>query len=251
MAMMASALRRMADESHGRLLVVRSRADFAALRGRQAAGDPVVGSLLAIEGAHAAESTTKGLRRLFDAGYRMIGLTHFFDNDYAGSAHGLEKGGLTPLGRRTLARMEQLGIVLDVAHLSPAAIDDALARATRPVVVSHGGVKGTCNNLRTLSDAHVRGIAATGGVIGIGYFEGTICGNTPEKVAEAVRYIVDLVGDAHAGLGSDFDGSIVPGFDTSEIAHVTQALLDVGLPPDSIRRILGGNLARVLEATLP
>jgi microsomal dipeptidase-like Zn-dependent dipeptidase len=147
--------------------------------------------------------------------------------------------------------MEQLGIVLDVAHLSPAAIDDALARATRPVVVSHGGVKGTCNNLRTLSDAHVRGIAATGGVIGIGYFEGTICGNTPEKVAEAVRYIVDLVGDAHAGLGSDFDGSIVPGFDTSEIAHVTQALLDVGLPPDSIRRILGGNLARVLEATLP
>jgi microsomal dipeptidase-like Zn-dependent dipeptidase len=248
---MASTLHRMARDSHGGLMIVRTRADFAALRRRQAAGEPVIGSLLAIEGAHAAESTSEGLRRLHDAGYRMIGLAHFFDNDYGGSAHGLEKGGLTPLGRRTLAQMEALGIILDVAHLSPTAIDDALAIATKPVVVSHGGVKGTCDNLRTLSDAHVRGIAATGGVIGIGYFEGTICGNTPDKVAAAARYIVDLVGDEHAALGSDYDGAIVPGFDTSQLVHVTQALLDVGLAPESIQRILGENLARVLEAALP
>ncbi len=248
---MAHALHRMANDSDGALFVVRSRADFETLRLRQAAGDPVIGALLAIEGAHAAESTPEGMQRLIDAGYRMIGLAHFFDNGYAGSAHGLEKGGLTPLGRRTVRQLEQQGVTLDVAHLSPTAIDELLAVATRPLVVSHGGVHGTCDNLRTLSDAHVRAIAAGGGMIGIGYFEGTVCGNTPEKIAAAARYIVDLVGDAHVGLGSDFDGGIVPGFDTSEIAHVTQALLDVGLPPSSIRRILGENLARILVQNLP
>lgn len=248
---MARSLQRMAGASHGELVLVRSGADFAALRRRQSAGHPAVGALLAIEGAHAAESTPAGMQRLFDAGYRMVGLAHFFDNDYTGSAHGLEKGGLTPLGRRAVRQLEALGVTLDVAHLSPTAIDELLAMVTKPVVVSHGGVRGTCDNLRTLSDAHVRAIAAGGGMIGIGYFDGTICGNTPERVAAAARYIVDLVGDEHVGLGSDYDGAILPGFDTSKLAHVTQALLDVGLPPESIRRILGENLARILAHNLP
>src|SRR5258706_967645 len=127
----------------------------------------------------------------------MIGLAHFFDNDYAGSAHGVAKGGLTDLGRRTIARMEELGIAVDVAHVSPATIDDVLAIATKPVVVSHGGAKGTCDNPRTLSDAHLRGIAATGGVVGIGYWQEAVCGIEPRAIARAIRYTVDLIGDEH------------------------------------------------------
>jgi microsomal dipeptidase-like Zn-dependent dipeptidase len=235
----------------GRLVWLREAADLERLR-RRREGDPaVLGVLLGVEGAHALEGVPENLERAFAHGVRMLGLAHFFDNAYTGSAHGVAKGGLTDLGRATLARMEALGIAVDLAHLSPAGIDETLALATKPVVVSHGGVKGTCDNARTLSDAHVRAIAAGGGVIGIGYWETAICGTAPADVVRAIRYVADLVGDEHVALGSDYDGSTTVGFDTSQLPALTQALLDDGFPPDAVRRILGGNVARVLAATLP
>ena len=119
------------------------------------------------------------------------------------------------------------------------------------MVVSHGGVKGTCDNARTLCDAHVRAIAATGGVIGIGYWQEAVCGTAPHDVARAIHYAVELVGDEHVALGSDYDGGTTVGFDTSQIAVLTQAMLDEGVARESIPKILGGNAARVLAATLP
>src|SRR5262249_31514794 len=83
---------------------------------------------------------------------RRLALAHSTDKDSEGSAQGAERGGLPELGRRTLARMEELGVAVDVAHLAPAAIDGVLAIAHKPVVVSHGGLKGTCDNARTISD---------------------------------------------------------------------------------------------------
>ncbi len=235
----------------GDLLWIRTKADLATLRERRAANANVVGVSLGIEGAHALEGDPANLEQAFALGVRMIGLAHFFDNAYAGSAHGVEKGGLSRVGRRTLARMEQLGITVDLAHSSPTAIDETLATVSKPVVVSHGGVKGTCDNLRTLSDDHVRAIAAGGGVIGIGYWEAAICGTKPEHWARAVRHVADLVGDEHVGLGSDYDGATTVGFDTSQLAALTQALLDAGFEENAIRRILGGNVLRVLAQTLP
>ncbi len=76
----------------------------------------------------------------YEAGFRMFGLTHFFDNEVGGSAHGVSKGGLSDFGVQVLALMDELGIVADLAHASPALIDDVLARTSRPVVVSHTGV---------------------------------------------------------------------------------------------------------------
>jgi microsomal dipeptidase-like Zn-dependent dipeptidase len=233
------------------LVPVRTAGDLAALQARREREPAVIGALLGIEGAHALGGDPAALERAFASGVRMIGLAHFFDNEYAGSAHGVVKGGLTDLGRRTIARMEQLGIAVDVAHLSPQAIDDVLAIATRPIVVSHGGVKGTCNNARTLSDDHLRAIAATGGVVGIGYWREAVCGTAPADVARAIRYAVDLVGDEHVALGSDYDGGTTVAFDASQLAVLTQAMLDAGLPDTSIRRVLGENALRVLATTLP
>ena len=233
------------------LVWVRTRADLGELQERRSADANVVGVTLGIEGAHALEGDPANLEAAFGLGVRMIGLAHFFDNAYAGSAHGVDKGGLTQIGRDTLARMEELGMAVDLAHLSPAAIDETLAMATKPVVVSHGGVKGTCDNARTLSEAHVRAIAANGGVIGIGYWEAAICGTTPAHFARAARHVADLVGDDHVALGSDYDGSTTVGFDTSQLRAITQALFDTGFDADAIRRILGGNVVRVLAATLP
>jgi membrane dipeptidase len=244
---------RLADlvERDPALVWVRNAGDLAALRARREREPAALGALLGIEGAQSLGGDPAALERAYAAGVRMIGLAHFYDNDYAGSAHGTTKGGLSELGRRTIARMEENGIIADLAHLSPAAIDDVLAIATKPVLVSHGGVKGTCDNARTLSDAHLRGIAATGGVVGIGYWQEAVCGTAPADVARAIRYAVDLVGDEHVALGSDYDGATTVSFDASQLAVLTQAMLDTGLGEASVRRVLGENALRVLAATLP
>jgi microsomal dipeptidase-like Zn-dependent dipeptidase len=180
----------------------------------------------------------------------MAGLAHFFDTDVAGSMHGTAKGGLTPFGAKVLARMERLGMVVDIAHASHAAVADILRTATRPVVSSHGGVQATCKVNRNLTDAEIRGVAATGGVIGIGYWEGAVCSTDPRAVSAAIAHVRDLVGIDHVGLGSDFDGAVTTGFDTSQLAVVTQALIDRGFSDADIAKVMGGNVLRVLRAGL-
>lgn len=234
-----------------RLLWIREADDLTELRVRRAGEPGWMGALLAIEGAHALEDDPANLELAAELGVRMIGLAHFFDNAYAGSAHGVAQGGLSELGRRTLARMEELGITADLAHLSAEASRELLARATKPVVVSHGGARGTCDNPRTLSDDQIRAIARGGGVVGIGFWPEAVCGNAPADVARAIRYVVDLVGPDHAALGSDYDGATRVGFDASRLAVVTQALLDAGLDEAAIRKVLGENVLRVLDANLP
>src|SRR5260370_29512164 len=92
-------------------------------------GDSVVGGMLSIEGLQDIEGNIANLDVLHAAGFRMAGLAHFFDYDVAGSMHGVAKGGLTPLGRQVVRRMEALGMVVDLAHASHAAVADVLAMA--------------------------------------------------------------------------------------------------------------------------
>jgi membrane dipeptidase len=188
---------------------------------------------------------------LFDAGIRMMAPTHFFDNDIAGSAHGVAKGGLTEKGKDLIRRMEAKHMIVDIAHASPATIDEVLAMAKRPVVVSHTGVKGTCDNTRNLSDDHLRAIAKTGGVIGIGFWDTAVCGSDAKAIARAIRYTVNLIGIEHVGLGSDFDGAIPAPFDTTGLAQITDALLAEGFSENDIEKIMGGNLIRLLKENLP
>jgi microsomal dipeptidase-like Zn-dependent dipeptidase len=122
--------------------------------------------------------------------------------------------------------------------------------ARRPVVSSHGGVKATCNNNRNLTDDEIRGVARTGGVIGIGYWDAAVCDISPHSIARAIRYVRDLVGIQYVALGSDFDGSTTTRFDVSQLVQVTQALLDEGFTPDEVRAVMGGNALRVIRAGL-
>jgi microsomal dipeptidase-like Zn-dependent dipeptidase len=204
--------------------------------------------MLSIEGLHDLEGKADNLDRLHAAGFRMAGLTHFFDNQLAGSMHGEKKGGLTPFGRRIVRRMEDIGMIVDIAHCSHACVADVLAMARRPVVSSHGGAQATCDVNRNLTDAEIRGVARTGGVVGIGYWEGAVCGTSPRAIATAMKHVRDLVGIEHVALGSDFDGSVVTRFDTSQLVQVTQALLDEGFTPEEIRAAMGGNALRVIRA---
>jgi microsomal dipeptidase-like Zn-dependent dipeptidase len=243
----AQKLDRAASASGGKLRVIRTTADLDALLAERARGAKTVGGLLSIEGLQNMQGKLGNLDRLHAAGFRMAGLTHFFDNELGGSMHGIAKGGLTPLGRATVRRMEELGMVVDIAHASHKTVAEILAMVKRPVVSSHGGVQAVCKVNRNLSDAEIRGVAKTGGVIGIGYWDAAICGTEPAKVAAAIAHVRDLVGIDHVGLGSDFDGAVTTGFDTAQLVFVTQALVDRGFTPEEIHKVMGGNVLRLLR----
>ena len=240
-----------AAASGGRLTVIENAAGLAAYLVRRQKEPAITAGVLGIEGAQVLEGNPANIDPLYNAGFRMMGPAHFFDNDISGSAHGVNKGGLTQTGREVIKRMEAKKILVDLAHSSPKTIDDVLAMATRPVVVSHTGVKGTCNNARNLSDAHLKGIAATGGVIGIGYWQTAVCGTDAAAIARAIKYAVGIAGVEHVGLGSDYDGAIAAPFDTSGVVLVTEALLKQGFSEKDIAAIAGGNYLRLLGQTLP
>ncbi|MDO9382791.1 MAG: dipeptidase [Hyphomicrobiaceae bacterium] len=244
----AEKLRGFAERSGGRLRLITAPADIDRLLADRQNGNSAVGGMLSLEGLQGIEGNITNLDALHAAGFRMAGLAHFFDNDVAGSMHGVEKGGLSPLGRQVIRRMETLGMLVDVAHASHATVADVLAMATRPVVSSHGGVQAICKANRNLTDDEIRGIARTGGVIGIGYWSGAICSINPRDVARAIVHVRTLVGIDHVGLGSDFDGATTVGFDASQVVAVTQALLDAGFSESDIRKVMGGNVLRVLRA---
>lgn len=210
-----------------------------------------VAAILATEGLQPIEGKLENVDTLYNAGFRITGLTHFFDNEVGGSAHGLEKSGLTPLGRLVIKRVEAKSMLIDLAHASRPLIDDVLGMAARPLLVSHTGVEGTCKGTRNLSDKHLQAIAATGGVIGIGYWDAAVCATSVEAIVNAIRYTVDLIGVQHVALGSDFNGTIHAPFDVTGLAQLTEGLLKAGFSHNEIAAIMGGNVQRLLLASLP
>lgn len=247
----AQRLEAVAAQSDGKFVVIKTTYDLTNYLERRSRDSNITAGLLGVEGAHALEGDLNNVDSFFDHGIRMMSPTHFFDNDIGGSAHGVAKGGLTNKGREMVRRMQAKGMIVDLAHASEAVIADALAITTKPVVVSHTGVRGTCDNNRNLGDEQIKGVAATGGVVGIGYWETAVCGTDAAAIARSIRYTADLIGVEHVGLGSDFDGAVAVPFDTTGVVQITDALLAEGFDENQIKMIMGGNVLRVLTQCLP
>ncbi len=237
-------------ETQGALTSIKTGRSIDQMLNARSNGGNRIGAMLSIEGLQNLEGKRKNLDRLYDAGFRMAGLAHFFDNEVAGSMHGTQKYGLTDFGKEIVSAMEEKGMIVDIAHASRSAVKDVLAMARRPVVSSHGGVQAKCPVNRNLNDNEIRAIAENGGLIGIGYWEGAVCDTSPASIAAAMKHIRDLVGVKHVALGSDYDGAVITRFDTSGLVHVTQALIDAGFSDNEIRAIMGGNAIRLLKAGL-
>jgi microsomal dipeptidase-like Zn-dependent dipeptidase len=188
---------------------------------------------------------------LFDEGLRIAGLTHFFDNELGGSLHGVSGEGLTPFGREVIERANELGMIIDVAHASPRMVSDVLDLSDAPVVLSHGGIKSACDVGRNLDDDLMQRIAERGGIAGIGFWDGAVCDFTPAGVARSIRKAVAVMGIDHVALGSDYDGATEVMFDASELAILTQALLDAGLSDTEVAKVMGENALRFFLDNLP
>lgn len=247
----ARKLERFAAASEGKLVLVKSVQDLDALLAARAARKQLVGGFCSLEGVHALQGKVEQLDQLFETGFRMIGLTHFFDNQAGGSAHGLKKGGLTPFGREVVQRCRDLHMLIDLAHASPALLDEVLELGGGPVLVSHTGVCGTYESPRNLTDDQVRRVAAAGGVIGISMFKGALAAPRLDLTAQAMRHVANLVGVEHVGLGSDFDGVVEAPVDSSGLALLTESLLTEGFTAAEIAAIMGENALRLLRAGLP
>lgn len=148
----AKQLQTLEKKTADRFRIIKTKKDLSNYLLEREQNHNLTAGLLSLEGAQALEGKIENVDRLYEAGFRLIGLAHFFDNETSGSVHGVKKGGLSPFGREVVRRMEKLNIIVDLAHASARTIDDVLSISSRPVIISHTGVKGICNNTRNNSD---------------------------------------------------------------------------------------------------
>lgn len=244
-------LKNYADKAPEQLTLIRTAADIKAVVSAREQGKALIGALMGMEGGHPLEGNIENLDKLYNAGYRLIGLQHFFDNELGGSLHGTSNAGLTPFGREVVLRAAEKNMIIDLAHSSPQVVKDVLAITAQPLVVSHSGIFSHCRVKRNFPDTLMKQIAATGGVIGIGYWKDVTCDDTPAGIVRTIRSAIDLLGEDHVSLGSDFDGAVATQFDTSELAALTHEMLRQGFSTQEIHKVMGGNMLRVLLQILP
>jgi membrane dipeptidase len=200
-------------------------------------GDPLAGDLAALDGFYAA-------------GVRMMSLTWNASNALGDGASGDLHGGLTEFGRRVLRRMNTLGIVVDVSHLSEASFWDALKVTRGPVIASHSNASSVHPHARNLTDDQLRAIARRGGVVGVTFVPRFLGGATLAHVLKHIDHMVRVMGADHVAIGSDFDGFRRPpdGLeDASHLPNLTAGLVWRGYSEDAIRKIMGGNAMRVFR----
>ena len=232
-------------------MLIESQYDLGIFLLKRVNNPKMVGGLIGTEGSHALDGNLDNVERLYENSFRMMSLQHFFDNKLGGSLHGTSGAGLTEFGRQAIDEMQRLDIIIDVSHSSENVVKDVLSISNQPLVISHTGFNGYCESPRNISDSLMVEIAEKGGLIGVGFWDAAVCDNTPRSVAEAIIYGISLIGAEHVALGSDFDGTITPGFDTSELVAITHELLELGLGKEEIRKVMGENMLSFLQENLP
>lgn len=245
------ALFKTAGKSKGKFRVISSQAELQQFIMERNTNKNVTAGMLGIEGAQCLDDNMDNLQVFYNAGVRYIGLTHFFDNAWAGSAHGVNKGGLTEKGKQLIKRMDSLHMIIDLAHVSPKTMDDIFSLTQVPLLISHTGVKGVCDNTRNLSDTHLLEIGRRNGLVGIGLWETAVCGTDAAATAKSIRYVAGKIGVDKVALGSDFDGAITAPFDVTGFPLIVNALLKEGFSKEDIYKIMGGNIRDFLLRNLP
>lgn len=251
-----------------------------------------IACLIGIEGGHVIENSLDKLAMFHRRGARYLGLTHSETTDWADSATDAPRhGGLSPFGERVVAEMNRLGMLVDLAHVSPDTMRDAIRVSRAPVIVSHAAAMALASHPRNVPDDVLRLIARNGGVVMVTFFPGyahpdgaramadyfeqervfkaryadpasfekawkewrdarPIPAGTVGTVADHIDHIVRVAGVEHVGIGSDYDGvdrMPLQLEDVSGYPFLTQELLNRGYSEQDIRRILGGNMLRVLR----
>lgn len=245
---------------------------------RQAKRDGMVAILIGVEGGHAIENSLDNLRELHRRGVRYMTLTWNNGNAWAGAAAGLNNtssGGLTDRGREFVREMNRLGILVDISHVSDSTFFDAVATSAYPVIASHSSARALNRHRRNLSDDQLRAIARNGGVVNVNFYSAFIDSAFLERsealagndaairalprpslsvLLDHFEHVIRVAGIDHVGIGSDFDGvgGLLPqGMDdVTRLPLIAQGLLDRGYSEADVKKVLGGNMLRVMERAI-
>ncbi len=213
-----------------------------------------VALLISMEGAEGLGGDLRALRLFYRLGLRSLGLTWNRRNEAAdGTGEIRTGGGLSNFGVKLVQECNRLGILLDMAHLSPAGVRDVLELSDAPVVVTHANSYALWPHPRNLTDEQLEAVAAKGGVVGVTpvpIFLGDGDHSQLSILMDHLDHMVKVIGADHVGLGMDFDGvgeMRCAGIDdVSMLPNITRSLVERGYSADDIGRILGGNFLRVL-----
>ncbi|MBI5858056.1 MAG: membrane dipeptidase [Sphingobacteriales bacterium] len=244
-------LHRFAKKSNGQFRVITNKKELQQFITDREKNRRLTSGMLGIEGAHCLENDLNSMDEFYKAGVRYIGLAHFFDNEWAGSAHGMIKGGLTEKGIQLIKKMDSLHIIIDLAHSSQQTISDVFTYHSGPLLVSHTGVKGICNNQRNLSDEQLMEIGNRNGLVGVGLWETAVCGKDAAATAKTIKYVADKIGIDRVALGSDWDGAYEMHFDVTGTPLIVTELEKLGFARSEIEKIMGGNVRDFFLKNLP
>ena len=194
------------------------------------------------------------LEEAFALGLRFLGPTWNYSNALAGGCS--EGGGLSKLGCQIVRRCNELGILMDGAHLSAESLNDLLNISSAPIVVSHTACAALNQvwKVRNLQDSQLKAVAQAGGVVGI-CFVPSFIGGVPslKRVVEHIAYAAELIGVEHVGIGSDFDGTVLPPDiqGLQSLPLLWREIENAGFSPAEIDLIAGENFRRLLQKVLP
>ncbi len=231
-----------------------------------------VAAIMHFEGAEAIAEDLSNLQEYYDAGLRSVGLAWSRPNVFAeGVPFSASKGeplefphspdtgpGLTRAGKELVRACNDMGIVVDLAHLNEKGFWDVATLSSKPLVVTHAGVHTICPSPRNLTDKQIDAVGKSRGIIGI-YFVVSGLHSEGQKaldvslslIVEHILHVIKRIGVEHVGLGSDFDGATMPTAleDVTRLPLLVRELKKAGLNDEDIRKITYKNWLRVLEET--
>ncbi|MGP0090027.1 MAG: dipeptidase [Xanthobacteraceae bacterium] len=210
----------------------------------------VCAAVLGLESSDATQYSIANFERLFAAGYCTSSLCHLTDTAFAASASGISKGGLTPLGREAVSAMNALGMIVDLAHASQRAIEDALTHSKRCPIITHTGARAVANDPKCQPDEILRAVVDKGGLIGLCFVADYVNGTKIDDILRSLEHLLRVVGPKGVALGSGFDSFPVP-IAVDQLPYLTQALLSAGHDEATIGAIMGENALQFLLRELP
>ena len=209
-----------------------------------------------IENGYAVGLDIDNVDRYRSRGVAYMTLCHNGDNDICDSHKGNnEHNGLSDFGREVVARMNKVGMMVDLSHASEKSFWDALECSTKPIICSHSSSRALCDQTRNLTDEQIRALASSGGVAQVCLYSGFLKKGGNATIDDAVRHImhmIDVMGVDHVGIGSDFDGGGgLPGLeDASWFVTLTERLMAEGLSDDDLSLVWGRNFLRVWSTNI-
>ena len=229
---------------------------------RKLTSEGKIAALLGLEGGHVIQGNIDILKEFYGLGVRYMTLTWSNSNDFADSSDGEKKwNGLNPLGKRIVREMNRMGMIVDVSHVSDKTFWDVIEISTAPVIASHSSCRALRDIPRNMTDDMIKAVAKKGGVVCINFYPRFLADTGKEGSAEEknvpvsvlidhIDHAIRVAGVDHVGLGSDFDGitAVPKGMkDVTGMPLITEGLLNRGYKPEEVKKVLGGNLLRVIR----